>query len=170
MRKGTLACVVLLLGVSLAGATTLVKMSFGDLARDADAVVVGTVISIEGEWGPDLNFIRSNVTLQVERQFRGQTADTIVLRNPGGFVGGEGQRAHGAAEFEVGEKVLVFLTTWEDGTPKVLGYAQGKSRVIEDGQGREGLVGGSAHGHSVDGAAREIEHGPNQNIALRPVE
>lgn len=168
MGRRTLACVVLLLAANLAGATTLVKMGFGDLARDADAVVVGTVISVDGEWGPNLNFIRSNVTVQVERRFRGPDADTVVLRNPGGIVGGEGQRAHGAAEFEVGEKVLLFLTTWEDGTPKVLGYGQGKSRVVFDELNQERLVGGSAHGHLLEGAAREIEHGPKHNIALQP--
>jgi hypothetical protein len=170
MRKLTILCIVLLLGISLAGATTLVKMNFGDLARDADAVVVGTVTAIEGEWGPNLNFIHSNITLQVERTLRGQTDDTITLRNPGGIVGGEGQLAHGVAEFEIGEKVLIFLTRWEDNSLKVLGYAQGKSRVVLENEGSERLVGGSAHGHSVAGAAREIKFGTNHNIALRPVE
>lgn len=168
VRKATLVGVVLLLGLSLAGATTLVKMNFGDLARQADSVVVGTVTAIESEWGPDLDFIHTNVTLQVERSFYGKTASTIVLRNPGGIVGGVGQLAHGAAEFQVGERVIVFLTRWEDGTPKVLGYAQGKSRIEHDGQGRQRLIGGSANGLSFDGALREIEQGPDHNIPLRP--
>jgi hypothetical protein len=169
IRKLLLACVILLLAVSTAGATTLLKMNFGDLAREADRVVVGTVTGIEGEWDPTLNFIRSNVTLDVERSLRGQSPGSIVLRNPGGYVGGEGQLAHGAAEFEVGERVVVFLTTWEDGTAKVLGYVQGKSRVVVDGQGREHLVGGSGAGLSLEGAVREIQHGPNHNLPLRPV-
>ena len=170
MRKYTIVCLVLLLGISLAGATTLVQMNFGDLTRDADAVVVGTVIAIEGEWGPNFNFIHSNITLQVERTLLGQTPETITVRNPGGIIGGEGQLAHGVAEFELGEKVLIFLTTWEDSSLKVLGYAQGKSRVILESEGSERLFGGSAHGHSVAGASREIKFGTNHNIALRPVE
>ena len=170
MRKGTLVCIALLLGVSLAGATTLVKMNFGELAHKADSVVIGTVTAIDGEWGPDFRFIHSNITLQVERTLQGQAGDTIVVRNPGGMIGDEGQLAYGAAQFEVGEKVLVFLTTWDDNALKVLGYAQGKSRVVLESAGRDRLIGGSAHGHSVNGAAREIRLGTNHNIALRPVE
>jgi hypothetical protein len=168
IRKLLLAGVILLLAVGTAGATTLLKMSFGDLARESDRIVVGTVTGIEGEWDPTLNFIRSNVTLDVEQSLRGQSPDTIVLRNPGGYVGGMAQTAQGVAEFEVGERVVVFLTTWADGTPKVLGYVQGKSRVVVDGQGRERLVGGSGNGLTLAGAVREIHDGPDHNIPLRP--
>ncbi len=167
-RKLALAGAVVLLGVSLAGATTLLRMDFEDLRREADAIVIGTVTAVDGEWDPSLNFIHSNVTLRVERALLGQPADTIVLRTPGGTIGGSGQIAHGAAAFEVGERVLVFLTAWEDGTPKVLGYAQGKSRVVPDDRQREWLEGGSANGMSVEAAAREIAHGPDVNIPLRP--
>ena len=156
---------VLLLGASIAGATTLVKMDFQDLARDARHVVVGTVTGMSGEFDPSGTFIRTNVTLEVERSFRGQTPDNVVVRTPGGWVGGEGQTAVGAAAFEVGERVLVFLTNWEDdGALKVLGYVQGKSRVGHDGR----LQGGSANGRSLESAARELQHGPNHNIPLRP--
>ena len=130
--------------------------------------MIGTVSAIDGEWDPSLRFIHSNVTLQVERVLAGQAGDTILLRTPGGIVGGDGQVAHGAAAFEVGEKVLVFLTAWEDGTPKVLGYAQGKSGIVLDDRQREVLAGGSGDGLSVEAAAREIVHGPNHNIPLQP--
>jgi hypothetical protein len=160
--------VVLLLGASLAGATTLVKMNFGQLAREADRIVIGVVTAVNGEWDPSLTFIRSDVTLDVERSLRGQSPQQIVLRTPGGWVGGTGQQADGAAEFEVGERVFVFLTTWDDGTPKVLGYVQGKSRIVMDGLGNERLVGGSAHGLTVSGAVREVQHGPQHNVQLRP--
>lgn len=167
-RSFALLGAVLLLAVSIAGATTLVKMGFSDLARDADQVVVGTVAGIQGEWDPSGRFIHSTVTLVVERSLRGNTPDTLILRTPGGQVGTLAQRADGMATFEVGEKVLVFLTTWEDGTPKVLGYVQGKSRVIVDGQGRERLVGGEADGRTLAGVEQELRHGPNHNISLRP--
>jgi len=168
-RKVWLLCVVLLLGVSLAGATTLIKMNFGDLARQADQIVVGTVTGVEGEWDPSLTFIRTNVTLTVERSLRGQSSEQIVLRTPGGWVGGTGQDFEGAATFEVGERVLVFMTTWEeDGAPKVLGYVQGKSRIVTDEQGIERLQGGSGHGLTIAGAMRELQHGPDHNVALRP--
>jgi len=167
-RKGAIAGVLLLLCTSVAGATTLIKMDFSDLAREANHIVVGTVTGIEGEYDPSGTFIRSNVTLAVERSLRGQAPDTIVLRTPGGQVGGMEQVALGVANFEVGERVLVFLTSWGDGTPKVLGYVQGKSRLVVDDQGRARLEGGSSNGRTLESVARELRHGPLHNIPLRP--
>jgi hypothetical protein len=168
-KKAALACAVLLLAVGLTGATTLVKMEFSDLAKQADQVVVGTVVGTLGQWEETHNFIHTDVTISVENYLRGDGPAEITLRTPGGRVGDEGQVAHGAATFEVGEKVLVFLTTWEDGTPKVLGYVQGKSRVITGDDGTLRLQGGRAHGMSVQGAAHELQRGLDHNIPLRPV-
>jgi hypothetical protein len=169
MRKVLLVGAVVLLGVGLAGATTLLKMDFDDLARDADYIVVGTVESVTGERDEGARFIHSNVYLSVERSYRGNAPAQIVIRTPGGEIGGVAMRADGAASFEVGEKVLVFLTTWEDGTAKVLGYAQGKSRVVRDDGDRPVLVGGVASGRSLDAVSKELRHGPELNIPLRPV-
>ena len=161
--------VILLLGIGMAGATTLVKMEFSDLAREANHIVVGTVTGIEGEYDPSGTFSRSNVTLAVERSFRGHAPDTLVLRTPGGQVGSMEQLALGVASFEVGERVLVFLTSWEDdGTPKVLGYVQGKSRIVEDDQGRPRLHGGVVDGRTLESVARELRHGSRHNIPLQP--
>ena len=72
--------------------------------------------------------IQPGVSVAVTDDVRGALAR--MKPNIALYVGGMGQRAHGAAEFEVGERVIVFLTTWDDGTPKVLGYVQGKSRNL----------------------------------------
>jgi hypothetical protein len=165
-RWSVVFAAVLLAGAS--HATTLLELGFSDLARQADRIVIGTVTRIEGRWDASQRFIHSDVTLSVERSLRGDAPPAIVLRTLGGYVGGTGQMAHGAATFEIGERVLVFLTTWEDGTPKVLGYVQGKSRVVSDEQGRERLQGGSADGRSLEGVIRELRDGPDHNIPLRP--
>lgn len=167
-RKLLIAAAVLLVGASLAGATTLLKMDFSDLARDANYIVVGTVTDVHGEWDDSLTFIHSRVTLDVERSLRGHAPDTLEIVTPGGVIGSFGQVAEGVATFEPGERVLVFLTTWEDGTAKVLGYAQGKSRVVKDFEGRQRLQGGVANGRTVDAVSQELHHGPNHNIPLRP--
>ncbi len=168
MRKVGLTVVVLLLGMSLAGATTLLKLDFSDLAREAEHIVVGTVTGIQGEWDASARFIHSNVTILVEQSLRGNVPSEIVLRTPGGQIGSVGMTAHGAPSFEVGEKVLVFLTAWEDGSAKVLGYFQGKSRVIEDQQGRFRLEGGALNGRSLDSVKTELFHGPDHNVPLQP--
>jgi hypothetical protein len=163
------AGVALLLAVGLAGATTLVKMEFADLVREADHVVVGTVTGIEGQWEDTGRFIHTNVTLSVERSLKGSAPRELLLRTPGGEADGVAMKAHGAATFERGERVLVFLTTWDDGTAKVLGYVQGKSSVVDDPQGRVRLRGGVVDGRTLASVAREIQHGPDHAIPLRPV-
>jgi len=50
----------------------------------------------------------------------------------------------------------------------VLGYAQGKSRIVRDEQGRERLRGGSADGLTLAGALGEVREGPDHNVPLRP--
>jgi len=160
-----LGAVVLLAGAS--EATTLLELGFPELARQANRIVIGTVTRVEGRWDESHRFIHSDVTLSVEQSLRGDAPPAIVLRTLGGFVGSTGQMAHGAATFEVGERVLVFLTTWEDGTPQVLGYEQGKSRIVSDARGRERLQGGSADGRILQGVIRELRDGPDHNIPLR---
>ena len=162
------AGVVLLLSITVAGATTLVKLDFADLVEQADQVVVGTVVLTQGYWEETQRFIHTEVTLSVDRYLMGEGPSEIVLSTPGGTVGGRGMVAHGAATFEVGEQVLVFLTTWQDGTPKVLGYTQGKSSMIEDWDGRLVLQGGVADGRSLDGVIEELRHGSDHLIPLRP--
>jgi hypothetical protein len=168
LRRIVLAGSALLFAVGVAGATTLVKMDFPTLVREANYIVVGTVTAIDGDWDEDLNFIHSSVTIAVERSYRGNTPDTLIVRTPGGQVAGVAQHAHGAPSFEIGERVLVFLTSWEDGDGKVLGYEQGKSRVILDDLGRERLKGGSAAGRLLDSVERELREGPRYNLPLKP--
>ena len=169
VRQFFLAAVVVLFAASVTNATTLVKKGFSDLAHESDRVVVGIVTAVEGTWDESGTFIRSTVTLAVERTLRGQGPGTVVLRTPGGQIDGVQQIAQGVATFEVNERVLVFLTTWEDGTPKVLGYVQGKSNVVEDEQGNFRLRGGVASGRSLENVAGELRHGPRHNVPLVPV-
>jgi hypothetical protein len=166
-RTLAIAAALLGIGVSTLGATTLIRMDFGDLARDANLIVVGTVKSVEGRWDDTLTFVHSDVTLNVEQSLRGNAPSEVVLSTPGGQIGGIAQRADGAATFEPGERVLVFLTTWEDGSYKVLGYEQGKSRLLTEQDGRERLRGGVVDGRTLDGVVDELRHGPNYNIPLR---
>ena len=167
-QRVVLACLLLLLVGGLSGATVLVRMEMPELARQAQQVVVGTVVHAQGEWDDDHRFIHTDVTLSVDRYVKGSGPQELTLRTPGGRVGDQGQVAHGAPTFEVGERVLVFLTQWEDGTLKVLGYDQGKSTVFADAKGQPRLRGGRADGLTVEGVSREINRGPGHNIPLRP--
>ncbi len=160
---------ILLLAVGTAWSTTLIKLDFADLATQADRIVVGTVAALDSHWEESGRFIHTDVTIDVERYVAGRGPARLTLRTPGGQIGGRGQVAHGAPSFTLGERVLVFLTTWEDGTPKVLGFAQGKSRVYVGPDGDTRLEGGVVSGRSLGAVEDELRRGPNHNIPLRPV-
>ena len=170
MNKRTLlACLVIALCIGTAGATTLVKMEFTDLAREADRVVIGTVTHTEGIWDSTGTFIHTLVNVDVDRYVTGDGPASLVIQTPGGTIGNEGMVAQGAATFEVGETALIFLTRWEDGTPKVLGYVQGKSTVRKSSFDAPRLMGGVADGRSLRSVVNELVHGPDHTIPLRRV-
>ena len=166
-RTRAVALLVALLGTATVWATTLVKMSFSDLAAGSDRVVIGTVIALEGTRDESRQFIHTNVTISVERYVRGAGPAELVLRTPGGQLDGQAVLAHGAPSFTVGERVLVFLTRWEDGVAKVAGYVQGKSTVTTGADGQARLRGGVADGRSLRGVTDELTHGAS-TVPLRP--
>ena len=162
-----LAAIPALLGIGTSSATTLVRLSFPQLAQASERVVVGTVVALESTRDESGRFIHTNVRIAVERHLRGRGPAEIVVRTPGGQIDGEAVVAHGAPSFTVGEKVLVFLERWEDGTLKVTGYVQGKSTVTLGPDGKQRLRGGVADGRSVAGVAEELS-GKTAMVPLVP--
>ena len=144
------------LALDTPSATTLVRLSFPRMAAESERVLVGTVVALEPMRDPSGVFIHTNVRIAVERHLRGQGPGEIVVRTPGGQLGGQAVVAQGAPSFTVGEKVLVFLTRWEDGALKITGYVQGKSTVTTGADGKARLRGGLADGRSLSGVADEL--------------
>jgi hypothetical protein len=152
-----LAALLVLLGIGRSSATTLVRLSFPQLAQASERVVVGTVVALESTRDESGRFIHTNVRIAVERHLRGRGPAEIVVRTPGGQIDGEAVIAQGAPSFTVGEKVLLFLTRWEnDGALKVTGYVQGKSTVTVGADGKARLRGGLVDGRSLAGVADEL--------------
>jgi hypothetical protein len=100
------------------------------LAARADVVVRATVQRVE----PYLDRrVRSVITLSTVESWKGLAPDTIRLDQPGGRLPDIGTLVFGMPRFEVGEDVVVFLSWPEGGSPRVLGLAQGKVDVLDDG-------------------------------------
>lgn len=135
-----------------AEASVLKALSLEVLCQRADRIVLGRVEKIEARWTDDHSAIFSEVTLRVERSYKGPTGpgETMIVRKEGGSVGGIGMRVYGAAEFRVGEEALVF-TEPRGGARFVSGMTQGKLRVTRAINGEDIVVGGSA-GASLLGA------------------
>jgi hypothetical protein len=102
-----------------------------DLARKANAIVLGTVTQQESAWDAQHTAIYTDVTLAVERVLTGPPREMVTLRVAGGSVGKMGMRTSTDAAFREGERVIVFLDT--SAVPStVVGMQQGKFTVKDD--------------------------------------
>lgn len=112
-----------------AAAATVRRLELPDLVRLADLIVLATVQATE----PTRRGKRivTHATLVPETTLKGTAPDPLVVEVPGGVIGGIGQKVPGAARFDAGEQVIVFLeASAPGGALAVVGMAQGKLRVV----------------------------------------
>jgi hypothetical protein len=113
------------------------EMGLLQLVRAADLIVTGSVQQISSQWNADRSQIQTDVRVSVEKCVKGTSRPSeVTVRLPGGQVGDIVQDSSGNPDFQVGEEVLVFLQSGEEGTVRVVGGFQGKlllsgQRVVE---------------------------------------
>ncbi|MGE0449231.1 MAG: hypothetical protein AB7Q29_06560 [Vicinamibacterales bacterium] len=112
-----------------ARATVLVPTDLGDLSQHARAIALGEVIDVRAQWTDDRRTIETLVTLSTESYLKGELGQTVTFRVPGGTMGRFRNIVVGAPDFEVGQRVIVFLGASGPRVPYVLGLAQGVYRV-----------------------------------------
>ncbi len=125
-----LACVCA--GGSLS-ATTLVPAEFGQMARESELIVRGTVVSVEGQTVGPLRAIETLVTLRVADTLKGTPTAETVFRVPGGRVGRYRRVMVGAPEFAAGDEVILFLKGRAPAIAMPYGLSQGVYRVARNG-------------------------------------
>ena len=114
-------------------ATTVIIQSDDEMIIEARAIVRGRVLAIETGLDEGQDRIVTYVTVKVQDVLKGQiTQRKIVLKQPGGQYGTRGSVVFGAPEFAVGENVLLYLDTWNDGSLRVHQMLLGKFAVIPD--------------------------------------
>lgn len=122
-------------------ATTLIVPSDNDLISESRAIVLAKVIAIESSFDGRGN-IFTYTTLRVQDVLKGPINDRrIVVKELGGAVGGILHKVDGAAQFSLGERVLLYLGTWPDGVLRVDRMFLGKfSIVLEPATNRTVIV------------------------------
>lgn len=94
-------------------ATSVVPPSFAELIEQADAIYRGTVRSVESRHvnRPDGQgtFIKTFVTVAVERTLKGAAREEVTLEFLGGTVGDETLAVQGMPQFAVGDREFVFV-------------------------------------------------------------
>ena len=109
----------------VADATTIVGMNERALARAADAIVIGTISTIETVGSAD-GAISTLVTVDVERAVKGRVGARVTLKQPGGQLGGRGLWIAGSPEFARGERQMLFLSAARDGTARTTALGLGQ--------------------------------------------
>ena len=115
-----------------ASATTMVQRSTEQLTVEADYVVEGVVSAIESRVHEDHQFVYTYVTIDIEQRYKGRTADRVEVEVLGGVVGSLRVTVPATPQFEIGERVVVFLQMNPSDQIRVYGMAQGKFSVQTD--------------------------------------
>jgi hypothetical protein len=116
------------------------------LTQESDAVVRGTVQSVESSWvgqGSQKSII-TRVKIQVSEKLKGDPGSVAEVVQPGGIVPESdiGQIVYGMPEFKKGEEVVVFLKRHAPSaaTFGVSGLAQGKYTVERTSDGKNAFA------------------------------
>ena len=134
-RLGLAALATVLIWGDLAGGTTLIQQSFDDLVAKSDHVVIADVADISAEITPDETKIYTYVTLESVIPIVGPEIldGTMTLRFSGGHVGQYHSSYLGMPEFEVGERLMLFVHLNGTAMCPIVGWTQGCFRVEDDG-------------------------------------
>jgi hypothetical protein len=133
--------------IALASSASTRRGTTGDFTADDDliigarAIVIGKVLSLDCRLDAEQDRIFTYVTLSVEEALKGEINERrIVLKEEGGEVAGQGSIIFGTPQFSRGERVLLYLDTWRDGSLRVHQMSFGKLTIIEDPASGESSV------------------------------
>ncbi len=119
-----LTCVLLLVASWSAHATTIVLPTDEQLIAKSPLILEGTVVSqatVERDGA-----IRTQTTISVSRNIKGETAETIVVDETGGILDDRITKVFGTPEFTEGERVLLFLEAAPRGNYRTIDLFVGK--------------------------------------------
>src|SRR5690349_20438250 len=105
---------------SRAQATTVVMLSDEDLIVSSRAIVRGKVTAVESLFDDSHTRVYSYITVEIKSLLKGKIdSRRIVIRQLGGRIDDFSQIIYGAPEFKLGEQVLLYLNTADDGALRV---------------------------------------------------
>ncbi len=129
---------VALLSASVAGATTIERMSLAKLSQAAPLIVrarcTGNSVAL------DAGEIWTFTSFQVEETWRGDALPQITVRLLGGTMGNITSHVSGVPQFRPGEDVILFLQPTARGDFSVVSWRQGTFRISRDPSGTQSYV------------------------------
>ena len=156
-----LLLVALTLLAVVANATTLARMRFEELARQATAVARVRCLGAKSLWAN--GEIWTDTEFEVVERAKGSLPAVVHVRTLGGTLGHLHSRVEGTPMFHVGEETYLFLWSREGQGGaffRVLGWSQGTFRIARDAMtGEETVTQDSAATPLFDPHTRRFAYG-----------
>jgi hypothetical protein len=145
-------------------ATTAIVPTDEQMVVESRAIVTGRVAGIFSTVDSRTDLVYTYVRLDVNRVLKGNiVSQQIVLKELGGETADHGTLVFGTPKFEVGRDVLVYLSSWPDGAPRVHQGFLGKFDINRDpATGRE-MVERQVEGQDVVVVAGSKNNGTNRS-------
>jgi hypothetical protein len=148
-----------------ANATTLARMRFEELAKQATAVARLRCLGAESKW--ENGEIWTETRFEVLQQDKGALPRLVRVRMLGGSVAGLHSRIEGVPAFRPGEEAYVFLWGHEGEPFRVLGWSQGTFRIVRDARtGLETVTQDSAAAPIFDPRTHQFRHGGVRHLPV----
>ena len=145
--------IVLMSAAQITLGTSVTLPSDDEMIIGSRAIVRGKVVSM-GTRMDENERIYTYITLKVQEVLKGQiTERKIVIKEEGGEYGGRGTLIFGTPQFKLGERVLVYLDTRNDGSLRVHQMFLGKFSIVKDEQ---------------TGKEMAVRHAPDQDVLVLP--
>jgi hypothetical protein len=146
-----------------ANATTLSRLRFEELVKQATAVARLRCLSVESRWQD--GEIWTETRFETVEVNKGLLPGVVSVRMLGGSLGNLHSRVEGVPGFRPGEEAYVFLWGREGEPFRVLGWSQGTFRITRDPQtGAERVTQDSAAAPIFDPLTRQFRHGGIRNL------
>jgi hypothetical protein len=113
-------------------ASVAIPADLGALAANAQAIVHGRVVNLQGRHSGDGLGIETLVTLEVQSYLKGDLGKELTFVVLGGHLGRYRSVVSGAPQFLQGEEVVLFLGATPPALPFILKMNQGAFRVSID--------------------------------------
>ena len=122
---------------ALAAATSVIPISLQQLTQRASTVVEARAQNSWSQWNPQHTLIFTYTRFAVMKALKGETPQTIVVRQMGGKVGTLRQTVAGVRSWRPGEESMLFLrpSAEGNGVMAIVGLMQGDFRITRTATG-----------------------------------
>lgn len=149
-------CALVLFSLTIYAHAYVLPKTFDDLVTEADLVLEGTVGEKRSEWAEDRSTIYTFITLFELEVIDGTYPESsFTLRMDGGEVeeGGrmKGLKVSDTPEFEVGERVILFVENNTSEICPLVGWGQGAFKVKKDPTHKKDKLFRSQNGDEIAG-------------------